>query len=132
VLAALEARLDELRHELLDAARHLAGARVLAARLYGVGPLTATDGHGRVRAVAERWISSARRECLDGMVITAERDLQLVVTEYVDHYNSHRPHRSLPQSPPAGRPHPPALDANVRVLRRDRLAGLVHEYSQVA
>jgi hypothetical protein len=41
VLAALEARLDELRHELLDAARHLAGARMLAARLYGVGPVTA-------------------------------------------------------------------------------------------
>jgi transposase len=41
VLAALEARLEELRHELLDAARHLAGARVLAARLYGVGPVTA-------------------------------------------------------------------------------------------
>ena len=41
VLTALEGRLEELRHELLDAARHLAGARVLAARLYGVGPLTA-------------------------------------------------------------------------------------------
>jgi transposase len=41
VLAALEARLDELRHELLDAARHLTGARVLAARLYGAGPVTA-------------------------------------------------------------------------------------------
>ena len=41
VLAALEARLDELRHELPDAARHLAGAGVLAARLYGAGPVTA-------------------------------------------------------------------------------------------
>jgi transposase len=41
VLAALEARLEALRRELLDAARHLAGARVLAARLYGVGPVTA-------------------------------------------------------------------------------------------
>ena len=41
VLAALEARLEELRHELPGAARHLAGARVLAARLYGVGPVTA-------------------------------------------------------------------------------------------
>ena len=37
----LETRLDELRHELLDAARHLAGAKVLAARLYGAGPVTA-------------------------------------------------------------------------------------------
>ena len=41
VIEALEARLHELRHELLDAARHLAGAKVLAARLYGVGPVTA-------------------------------------------------------------------------------------------
>ena len=41
MLAALEADLDVLRHRLLDAARHLAGAKVLAARLYGVGPVTA-------------------------------------------------------------------------------------------
>ncbi len=41
VTAALEARLHELRHQLLDAARHLTGAKVLAARLYGVGPITA-------------------------------------------------------------------------------------------
>ena len=38
---ALEARLEVMRHELLDAARHLTGAKVLAARLYGVGPVSA-------------------------------------------------------------------------------------------
>ena len=41
VIAALETQLHELRHQLLDAARHLTGAKVLAARLYGVGPVTA-------------------------------------------------------------------------------------------
>jgi transposase len=41
VLEALEARMGELRHQLLDAARHLAGAKVLAERLYGVGPFAA-------------------------------------------------------------------------------------------
>ena len=41
MLACLEARQEVLRHQLLDAARHLSGARVLAARLYGVGPVTA-------------------------------------------------------------------------------------------
>jgi transposase len=41
VAAALEERLHALRHQLLDAARHLTGAKVLAARLYGVGPVTA-------------------------------------------------------------------------------------------
>ncbi len=41
MLAATEARLGPLRHQLADAARHLTGAKVLAARLYGVGPFTA-------------------------------------------------------------------------------------------
>src|SRR5450631_2423940 len=41
VIEALEARLHVLRHELLDAARHLTGAKVLAERLYGAGPVTA-------------------------------------------------------------------------------------------
>ena len=37
--AAIEARMDTLRQQLLHAARRLAGARALQARLYGVGPL---------------------------------------------------------------------------------------------
>ena len=41
VIEALEARMHELRHQLTDAARHLTGAKVLAARLYGVGPFAA-------------------------------------------------------------------------------------------
>jgi putative transposase len=86
----------------------------------------------RANAIAERWISSARRECLDRMLITGERHLRLVLSEYVEHYNVHRPHRTLCQSPPAGRARSPTMAPNVRVLRRDRLGGLIHEYSQVA
>ena len=41
VLAELETQLEALRHRLVDAARHLTGAKVLAGRLYGVGPATA-------------------------------------------------------------------------------------------
>jgi transposase len=41
ILTAAETRLHVVRHQLLDAARHLTGAKVLAARLYGVGPVTA-------------------------------------------------------------------------------------------
>ncbi len=86
----------------------------------------------RANAIAERWIASARRECLDRMLITGERHLRVVLGEYIDHYDTHRPHRTLQQSPPAGRPHPSAPSANARVLRRDRLGGLIREYSQVA
>src|SRR5689334_922125 len=86
----------------------------------------------RANAIAERRIASARRECLDRMLITGERHLRLVLGEYVDHYNSHRPHRTLQQKPLAGRSHPPAIGTNIRVLRRDRLGGLIREYAQVA
>jgi transposase len=41
MLAATEDRMEVLRTQLRDAARHLTGAKVLAARLYGVGPVTA-------------------------------------------------------------------------------------------
>jgi transposase len=41
VLEALEARMSELRHQLLAEARHLAGAKVPAGRLYGAGPFAA-------------------------------------------------------------------------------------------
>ncbi len=41
VLEALETRMHAVRHQLLAAARQLTGAKVLAARLYGVGPVTA-------------------------------------------------------------------------------------------
>jgi hypothetical protein len=74
----------------------------------------------RANAIAERWVGSARREYLDRMLITGERHLRLVLGEYIDHCNTHRPHRALQQSAPAGRPHQPALGANVQVLRRDR------------
>ena len=41
VIEAPETRMHAVRHQLLAAARHLTGAKVLAARLYGVGPVTA-------------------------------------------------------------------------------------------
>ena len=86
----------------------------------------------RANAIAERWIASARRECTDRMLITSERHLRLVLGEYIEHYNSHRPHRSLQQNPPAGRAGRLVGVSGTGVLRRDRLGGLIHEYSQVA
>ena len=86
----------------------------------------------RANAIAERWIASARRECLDRMLVTSERHLRLVLSEYVDHYNGHRPHRALQQNPPAGRAHPPGEVTGIRIRRRDRFGGLIREYAQAA
>ena len=85
----------------------------------------------RANAIAERFIGTLRRECLDHVLITGTRHLDVVLREYIRHYNAHRPHRSLQQHSPAGDTPRPS-SATVHVLRRDRLGGLLHEYVQVA
>jgi putative transposase len=85
----------------------------------------------RANAIVERFIGTLRRECLDHLLITGPRHLDAALREYLAHYNTHRPHRSLDQNPPAGHT-PLRADATVRPLRRDRLGGLLHEYVQVA
>ena len=85
----------------------------------------------RANAIAERFIGSLRRECLDHLLITGPRHLAAMLGEYVEHYDTHRPHRSLHQQPPAGRADRHSA-ATIRPLRRDRLGGLIHEYLQVA
>jgi transposase InsO family protein len=42
----------------------------------------------RANALAERWIRSARRECLDQVVIINERRLQQVLDQYVAYFNA--------------------------------------------
>src|ERR1019366_9067333 len=86
----------------------------------------------RANAICERWVASARRECTDRILIAGRRYLHHTLSEYVDHYNTHRPHRTLSQQPPDAKiPAAPAED-NIRIRRRDQLGGLLHEYSQVA
>jgi putative transposase len=83
-------------------------------------------------AIAERWICSVRRECTDRLLIIGRRHLEAVLAEYVDHYNTHRPHRTLQQRPPTGRPDRAPPGDNAGIVRHDRLGGLIHEYAQVA
>ncbi len=80
-------------------------------------------------------IGTLRRECLDRMLILGRRHLEDVLAEYVEHYNSLRPHRSLAQRAPATLDMTAALIGDVdlaRVRRTDRLGGLIHEYRMVA
>ena len=51
-------------------------------------------------AFADRWIGTLRRELLDRTIIWNRRQLNNLVVDYIDHDNTHRPHRSLDQRPP--------------------------------
>jgi putative transposase len=80
-------------------------------------------------------IGTLRRECLDRMLILGRRHLKTAFAEYVEHYNSHRPHRSLSQSARTALAPTAVLIGDVdptRLRRTDRLGGLIHEYRTTA
>ena len=92
-----------------------------------------TPVRARANAFIERWIGTARRECLDRILIVNRRHLERVLPVYIRHYNEHRPHRSLHQQPPLREPpEPEAAVALDRVRRREVLGGLIHEYKRAA
>jgi len=84
-------------------------------------------------AFAERWIGSIRPELLDRTIIWNQPQLEQLVTDYIDRYNTHRPHRSLDQQPPI--PHTAARDTNpshLQVVKSPRCDGLINEYRYAA
>ena len=89
----------------------------------------------RANAYAERWVRTVRAECLDWTLIWNERQLGRVLTEYLRHYNTVRPHRSLKLEPPRPAPRlrlvePGTVESSVQ--RIDVLGGLIHEYRRAA
>lgn len=89
----------------------------------------------RANAIAERVVGTIRRECLDRLLILGRRHLEAVLSEYVDHYNRHRPHRALGQRSPSAVTETivPITDTDPEDVRRTEvLGGLIHEYRLVA
>lgn len=80
-------------------------------------------------AIAERWIRSARVECLDHLLLLGERHARRVLREYVAYYNERRPHQGLGQRCPV--PATPRTGSGP-IRRRDVLAGLIHDYERSA
>src|SRR5660398_48972 len=84
----------------------------------------------RANAFAERFVRTARRECLDHVLVLGEGHLRRILREYVSHYNQERPHRGLSLQTPEPRPILNCADGEI--VRVDRLGGLVHEYRRLA
>ncbi|MCA1698707.1 MAG: integrase core domain-containing protein [Actinobacteria bacterium] len=87
----------------------------------------------RANAFAERWVRTARAECLDWTLVHSQRHLERVLRAYVLHYNRGRPHRGIGLATPAGPAAAPSTPIpGYRVLSRDILDGLIHEYEVAA
>jgi putative transposase len=97
----------------------------------GIRILASPPQAPRANAVCERIIGTLRREVFDRLLIVNEHHLRRVLTEYLRHYNTARPHRALGQLTPAQAyacPPEPVNLAEHRIRRKQILGGLTHEY----
>jgi transposase InsO family protein len=83
----------------------------------------------KANAFAERWVRTAREDCLDHLLVVSRRHLERILDEYVAHYNRARPHRGLDLTPPC---HAAMASGAGTIHRRDILGGLIHEYELAA
>jgi transposase InsO family protein len=83
----------------------------------------------QANAVAERWIGTIQRECLDHIIPLSARHLRRIVQEFVEYHTQTRPHRTLDLQPPAG---PRPRQGHGRVVVIPILSGLHHRYERAA
>jgi transposase InsO family protein len=82
------------------------------------------SGTDRVRTV--------RHELLDRTLIWNQHQLRQLLTEFIEHYNEHRPHRGLSQRAPTGDAHRPTIELGQPIQRTTTCARLINEYRPAA
>jgi putative transposase len=97
----------------------------------GIRILASPPQAPRANAICEPIIGTLRRELFDRLLIVHEHHLRRVLTQYLRHYNTARPHRGLGQLTPAQaetRPPQPINLAEHQIRRKQVLGGLINEY----
>lgn len=79
-------------------------------------------------AYAERFVLSLKSECLDRMIFFGRRRFRRAVQEYIEHFNTERPHQGIGNVPISGTSNP--RFGPVRC--HERLGGLLKHYYRVA
>ena len=76
-------------------------------------------------AFAERWVRTAREECLDHLLILNDAHLRRVMGEYIGYYNQARPHQGIGQQTPI----PSQRSKNAGIIQcRKVLGGILNDY----
>ena len=127
---AMEDRLAGIQFLIRDRDAKYSGPFDEVFRSEGVRVIRTPIRSPKANALAERFVRTVRRECLDHVLVLGERHLKRILIEYVCHYNKERPHRGLSLQTPE--PKPALNRAHGGIVRVDRLGGLIHEYHRKA
>jgi transposase InsO family protein len=98
----------------------------------GAEVIKTPPGAPQANAFAERWVRTVRHELLDRTLIWNQRQLRHLLTDFVMHYNEHRPHRNLNQRAPADNADAAAITLGQPIQRATTCAGLINEYRPAA
>jgi transposase InsO family protein len=131
LLMDLGHRTASLKFLIRDRAGQFTGSFDAVFTAEGIRILASAPRVPRMNAICERFIGTLRRELLDRLLIVNEHHLRQVLAEYLQHYNTARPHRALGQLAPAqadARPPEPVNLAEHQIRRKQVLGGLTHEY----
>lgn len=102
---AIEAQLEDVRYLIHDRDAKFSGPFDEVIRTEGVSVIKTPVRAPKANAFAERWVRSARAECVDHFLIVGHGHLQRTLRDYVRHYNAERPHRSLALASRSGAHH---------------------------
>jgi putative transposase len=127
-------RADSVRFLIRDRAGQFTGSFDAVFTAEGIQILVSPPHAPKANAICERMTGTLRREIPGRLLIINEHHLRQVLTEYLQHYNTARPHRALGQLPPAqaGAPPPQIKLAHYRIRRKQVPGGLTSEYHVAA
>ena len=96
-------------------------------RAMGIRDRPISPGSPWQNGIAERFIGTLRRECLDQVVIFSEMHLRRILSAYATYYNQARTHLALRKDAPLHR----AVQRSGAILAIPILAGLHHQYVRI-
>ena len=121
---------DEAPRYLLHDRDHAFGRLGITAKAMGIEKVLTAPRAPWQNAFVERFIGSARRECVDHVIVFNEAGLHRLMTLYRSYYEQSRTHLSLDKDAPIPRPIDPLTEG--RIVAIPQVGGLHHRYARHA
>jgi transposase InsO family protein len=83
-----------------------------------------------MNAYIERFIQTIQQECLDKFIAFSQEHLDLLTSEFIEHYHKERPHQGRGNVPLTGLPR--LASGEGEIVCRERLGGVLRHYYREA